>query len=243
MPDFPKLVVAVDAASIWQYSPRELTKYTATYEIVPKRYDSGTAVVLRSRGSLLGGKIVAYGTGTYLLTLEDDDLIKTATATLSSRIASDANVKDGDDTTYISLDGRNLAYDREETIITYDMGQVRTGFLYVYGGGKEGYARIRVYVSQDGSTYNQIWEYPITGTTGTLYLSSFAYYGTFRYVRINERETKSTTATDIWRCHTVEFYSNVVTGDASLTLPTNALKTLTILNRGGYLRALEVIPT
>jgi hypothetical protein len=223
-------VKGASSGEVWSYPIRRLTERFAIIERVPPRYDASLTILYRARRFIRANtRFVGMSSGTLLLFLEDDDLIRNATETILAPGFDPANMKDSEDVTFSQI---TVPPATTINIVRYDLGAVMDIAIVIALSSQSSANYCRLDVSNDNITYTNILNH--NGTHRTFLLITTA-----RYILLNANNTSTTTSQ---RCnfHTLEAYKWSPSSNVDRTITSTVLKTMTVIGRG-YSHLLEVI--
>ncbi|MEM1829712.1 MAG: hypothetical protein QXV79_03650 [Thermofilaceae archaeon] len=202
------------AKEIWEYSKRELTKNIAVIERTSPSYSSGFTVVLDSVRFLPPNayfKLNYYGDAGAVV-CPDNDILVNANVTLNDpNFVREGALRDRNDNTWGNAPNTVVAPSEEVTELTYDLGEVKKGFLRVVYATLTTF-RVVIYISTDGVNYTKIIDKASSanGAKETCY----AYAPGTRYIQLRVRNGgASYVAVNDTTCRlfSLEFYPSGIT--------------------------------
>jgi hypothetical protein len=219
------------SADIWGYSSRTLTSIKGILERVSPSYNSALTLIYNTKRVVKADtylELVTDGTNYALASIEDDDLIQTATETIVESGFSTTNLKDRDDSTYTNP-ANLVGINTEVTHAKWDFGSVAARVIYykIYTANASCHGRI--YASSDDVTYTNVADVSATTATGQT-ASSFRYL----QLRSGNTSTSSSQAATNYQYYTLEVYPEKKT----LSFASQASRTIKAFAQG-YSQLLE----
>lgn len=184
MGGFTTAVAVTTPYEIWEYSKRELTKNIVVIERASPSYSSGFTVVLDSVRFLPPNayfKLNYYGDAGAVV-CPDNDILVNANVTLNDpNFVREGALRDHNDDTWGNAPNTLVAAYTEVTELTYDLGEVKKGFLRIV------YATLailynEIYISTDGVNYTKIL-YRGSSTSGAKE-TYYVYVPNARYIQL-----------------------------------------------------------